>query len=90
MGPALHLRGCMHPLFGPPTRSPVRVIAFRARLYENTWPLFEGIVGARSLADLVRMAEILGISPEKPKAAKPKYAYSAWTLWANLVARGSR
>jgi hypothetical protein len=62
-----------------------------------TWELireylapFEGIVGARALADLVRMAEILGISPEKPKAAKPKYVYSAWTLWANLVARGSR
>jgi hypothetical protein len=51
---------------------------------------FEGIVSARSLADLLRMAKILSISPEKHKAAKPKYVYSAWTLWPNLVAMGSR
>jgi len=47
-------------------------------------------VRARSLADLLGITKVLGFSRAKHKAAKPKYVYSAWTLWANLVARGSR
>ncbi len=34
-------------------------------------------MGARSLADLVRMAEILGVRRAKPSACKPKYYFRA-------------
>lgn len=66
-------------------RDLIRGEHFGQQSCEPRWQPDHAQNGARSLADLVRMAEISGISRQRPETAKPKYVYSALTWRATLA-----